>query len=77
MMTRIGSNCGRLFWSHHAACLNNNASALKAKPAVNVWFAHRLLKTIDIYQHRMGTGQPFIDVRSLLSTPVIIPDIRT
>jgi len=61
-------------WSEKPAWVNNNASALRAKPGVDPWFLHRLLETVDMDQHRGGSGQPFISVESLLSTVVVVPD---
>jgi type I restriction enzyme S subunit len=74
VMARIGSNCGALVWSAEPAWVNNNASALRARPGVDPWFLHRFLQTIDMDQHRAGSGQPFIRVDSLLATPVRLPD---
>jgi hypothetical protein len=76
VMARIGSNCGALTWSQDSAWVNNNASALRAKPGIDPWFLHRLLQTIDMDRHRAGTGQPFVRVASLLSAFVTVPDAR-
>src|SRR5664280_1065815 len=76
VMARIGSNCGALMWSEGSAWVNNNASALRAKPGVDPWVLHRLLQTIDMDPHRAGSGQPFVRVDSLLSAIVTVPPLR-
>jgi len=76
VMARIGSNCGALAWSGKPAWINNNASALRAKGAADPWFIYRLLQTIDMDQHRAGSGQPFIQVSSLLSSSVMVPSVE-
>jgi len=76
VIARIGSNCGALMWSEGSAWVNNNASALRAKPGVDPWVLHRLLQTIDMDPHRAGSGQPFVRVDSLLSAIVTVPPLR-
>jgi type I restriction enzyme S subunit len=73
VMARIGSNCGTLMWSEKSAWVNNNASVLRARPGIDPWLMHRVLETIDMNQHRAGSGQPFIRIDSLLSTVVTVP----
>ena len=70
VLARIGSYCGALSFSERNAWINNNASAIRAKDPANAYWLHEALLLIDMDVHRAGSGQPFVQIESLMSTDI-------
>jgi|GEM_PF-1887053 len=72
-LARIGSSCGKFAWSESPAWVNNNASGVLPQYGVHPMILRHALGDIDMDVHRIGTGQPFIQMNSLFSTEVTVP----
>lgn len=73
VLARIGSNCGALRWSAGPCWVNNNASALVARPGTEPHWLHQTLVTLDYTQFRRGSGQPFLGLKDLMRHQIVIP----
>jgi len=72
-MARIGSNFGAVMWSSSAAWINNNASAVRARPGADTRYLYYWLCAFDFEAIRRGSGQPFVAHEDLAAQELRAP----
>ncbi|WP_297751096.1 restriction endonuclease subunit S [uncultured Tessaracoccus sp.] len=75
VLARIGSNCGALHLHSGGAWINNNASIIQSHDARVAVRLHESLERVDMDLHRSGSGQPFIQTKSLMAEQIPWPSI--
>lgn len=72
-LARIGSNFGAVRLCLNGAWVNNNASAIRAKPGFDLLSAFYFLKTFDFGSIRRGSSQPFLAHEDVANLELRLP----
>lgn len=76
VLARIGSSCGAIRWSHTDGWVNNNASAIVPRGEFPPHILRYAMERIDMSPFRTGSGQPFIRVKDLFQSEILLPHVE-
>jgi type I restriction enzyme S subunit len=73
---RVGAYCGRFFWHHGGAWVNNNASLIKPTNSEDSVWLYEWLRSTNIDEIKKGAAQPFVSNGDIAALKIRIPPVQ-
>lgn len=74
---RVGSYCGSVHFSVEPCWVTENAIIARAKEGVDPRYAYYALRSLNLHNHRIGSGQPLLTQQILSRIRTIKPPLPT